>query len=182
MEAVTATRLDALRADLAGVALADDAATLKLKSRDFFWFSPILKPILDDKRADLVALPKTKDDVMRIAAACARYRVPLTVRGGGTGNYGQAVPLAGGVVIDMVGLDRTVAVAPGAGRFEAGARTPRGRPVAPRYRRGRAALGASLSSLDPEAGDDRRFHCRGCGRLRLVYVGADFRSRRHHRG
>ena len=29
-------------------------ATLKLKSRDFYWFSPILKPLLDDKRADLV--------------------------------------------------------------------------------------------------------------------------------
>jgi len=114
--------LAALRADLDGIALAGDAATLKLKSRDFFWFSPILKPMLDDKRADLVVLPKSKDEVMRIAAACARRRVPLTVRGGGTGNYGQAVPLAGGVVIDMGGLDRTVAVTPGAGRFEAGAR------------------------------------------------------------
>jgi FAD/FMN-containing dehydrogenase len=122
VEALTATRLDALRADLAGIPLADDAATLKLKSRDFFWFSPILKPLLDDKRADLVALPRNKDEVIRIAAACARHRVPLTVRGGGTGNYGQAVPLAGGVVVDMAGLDRTVRVRPGAGRFEAGAR------------------------------------------------------------
>ena len=112
----------ALRADLAGITIADDAATLKLKSRDFFWFSPILKPLLDDKRADLVAMPRTKDEVMRIAAACARHRVPLTVRGGGTGNYGQAVPLAGGVVLDMSGLDRVVNVMPGAGRFEAGAR------------------------------------------------------------
>ncbi len=114
--------LTALKADLAGIALADDAATLKLKSRDFFWFSPILKPLLEDKRAELVAMPRTRDEVVRIAAACARYRVPLTVRGGGTGNYGQAVPLAGGVVLDMVGLDRVVSVTAGAGRFEAGAR------------------------------------------------------------
>jgi len=48
--------------------------------------------------------------------------VPLTVRGGGTGNYGQAVPLAGGIVLDVGGLDRIVRVAPGVGRFEAGAR------------------------------------------------------------
>jgi FAD/FMN-containing dehydrogenase len=121
VDAVT-SGLGALRADLAGVALADDPATLRLKSRDFFWFSPILKPMLDDKRADLIAMPKSKDEVVRIAAACARHRVPLTVRGGGTGNYGQAVPLAGGVVLDMAGLDRTVAVTAGAGRFEAGAR------------------------------------------------------------
>ncbi len=122
MDAVAAQRLAGLRADLAGIAVADDAATLKLKSRDFFWFSPILKPLLEDRRADLVAAPRSKDEVKRIAAACARHRVPLTVRGGGTGNYGQAVPLDGGVVLDMTGLDRVVGFAPGAGRFEAGAR------------------------------------------------------------
>ena len=119
---MTATRLDALRAELAGIAVADDAATVKLKSRDFFWFSPILKPLLDDKRADIVVSPRTKDDVIRVAAACARHRVPVTVRGGGTGNYGQAVPLKGGVVLDLTGLDRVLWAKPGAGRFEAGAR------------------------------------------------------------
>ena len=64
MEAV-ATRLDALRADLAGVPLADDAATFRSKCRDVFWFSPILKPILEDKRADLVVSPRIKDEVIR---------------------------------------------------------------------------------------------------------------------
>jgi FAD/FMN-containing dehydrogenase len=122
MDAVAPDRLAGLRADLAGIALADDAATLKLKSRDFFWFSPILKPLLDDKRADLVVLPKTKDEVIRVAAACARHRVPLIVRGGGTGNYGQLVPLEGGVLLDLTGLDRVISVEPGAGRFEAGMR------------------------------------------------------------
>jgi len=122
VETLSESRLGDLRCDLTGIAIADDPATVKLKSRDFFWFSPILKPLLDDKRADLVAMPRNKDEVLRIAAACARHRTPLTVRGGGTGNYGQAVPLAGGVVLDMSGLDRTVRVVPGAGRFEAGAR------------------------------------------------------------
>ncbi len=116
------SRIDALRADLDGIAAAADAATLKLKSRDFFWFSPILKPLLDGKRADLVVMPQSKDEVIRIAAACARHRMPLTVRGGGTGNYGQAVPLEGGLLLDLAGLDRTVWTKPGAGRFEAGAR------------------------------------------------------------
>ncbi len=121
MDALTTDRLAALRAELAGVALADDDATLRLKSRDFFWFSPILKPLLDGKQADIVATPRTKDEVVRIAAASARHRIPLTLRGGGTGNYGQAVPLAGGVLLDLTGLDRVVWTRPGAGRFEAGA-------------------------------------------------------------
>ncbi len=112
----------ALRRDLADVPLLEDPGSLRMRSRDFFWFSPILKETLEDKRAELIALPRDKADVMRVAAACAASRVPLTVRGGGTGNYGQAVPLSGGVVLDLTRLDRVIWQRPAAGRFEAGAR------------------------------------------------------------
>ena len=44
------------------------------------------------------------------------------MRGGGTGNYGQAVPLAGGLVLDMGRIDQVIWQRPGAGRFGAGAR------------------------------------------------------------
>lgn len=93
-----------------------------MRSRDFFWFSPILREALEDKRAEIVAVPRDKPELMRLAAACAKHRLPLTVRGGGTGNYGQAVPLAGGIVIDMTKLDQVIWQRPGAGRFGAGAR------------------------------------------------------------
>ena len=176
MEALTGTRLAALRGELAGMATADDPATLKLKSRDFFWFSPILKPLLDDKRADLVVAPRKKDEVLRVAALCARHRVPLTVRGGGTGNYGQAVPLAGGLLLDLSGLDRVVRVLAWRGSL-------RGRGEAPRHRQGVAAgaLGAPLPPFDPQAGDDRRLHRRRRRRLRLLHLGPERRSRRGHR-
>ena len=111
-----------LRQDLCDIPVLEDPGSLRMRSRDFFWFSPILKETLDDKRADIVVVPRDKADVIRLAAACARNRVPLTVRGGGTGNYGQAVPLAGGVVLDMTKLDQVIWHRPGAGRFGAGAR------------------------------------------------------------
>jgi FAD/FMN-containing dehydrogenase len=111
-----------LRQDLGDIPILEDARSLRMRSRDFFWFSPILKETLEDKRADIVAVPRDKKDVMRIACACAKQRVPLTVRGGGTGNYGQAVPLAGGVVLDMTRIDQVIWHKPGAGRFGAGAR------------------------------------------------------------
>ncbi|MCB1497661.1 MAG: FAD-binding oxidoreductase [Bauldia sp.] len=113
---------DRLRAALDGVPLADDPATLRLKSRDFFWFSPILKPQLDGRQATMVAMPRSCEEVIRVAAEAARLRIPVTLRGGGTGNYGQAVPLEGGLLVDLTGLDRVVWTKPGAGRFEAGAR------------------------------------------------------------
>ena len=57
---------------------------------------------------------------MRIVAACHRHRVPLTVRGGGTGNYGQAMPLRGGIVLDLSELTAIRAIGHGRVRVEAG--------------------------------------------------------------
>ena len=97
-------------AELDGIPVITDPALVRQKSRDFFWYSPILKEQLNDKTADLVVCPRDEQDVVRVAGQCARWGVPLTVRGGGTGNYGQAVPLRGGVVLDMTALDRILSL------------------------------------------------------------------------
>ena len=81
-----------------------DPKTLTIKSRDFYWFSPVLKRVLEGTLGDLVVSPRNEADVMRVAAAAAKHRVPLTIRGGGTGNYGQCMPVQGGIVIDMGAL------------------------------------------------------------------------------
>ncbi|MCA1903470.1 MAG: FAD-binding protein, partial [Cyanobacteria bacterium KgW148] len=66
-------------------------------SQDYYHFSPVLTPILEHKRADIVLKPATEEEVIAIAQACVRENTFLTVRGSGTGNYGQCVPLEGGV-------------------------------------------------------------------------------------
>ena len=91
------------------------------KSRDFYWYSPVLKAKLDDCVADRVVIAKSEADVIGVAHACVRQRIPLTVRGGGTGNYGQAVPVRGGVVLDMTGMGRVLATDGAMVRAEAGA-------------------------------------------------------------
>ncbi|CAO4134089.1 FAD-binding oxidoreductase [Methylorubrum extorquens] len=99
--------LAALKADLSGrVALVEEPARVRKRSRDFFWYSPVLDAELKGLSGDVVAEPANEAEVIAVAASCARHGVPLTVRGGGTGNYGQAVPLHGGVVLDVSGLDR----------------------------------------------------------------------------
>ena len=73
---------------------------LQQLSQDQFSFSPLLSARLHDCRADVVVRARCREDVVFVAAACHRHGVPLTPRGSGTGNYGQCVPLKGGVVLD----------------------------------------------------------------------------------
>ena len=79
--------------------LLDEPAELQRYSRDAFEYSPVLTPRLESCRAELVVRPRTVDAVERLASACAEHQLPLTLRGSGTGNYGQCVPLQGGVVM-----------------------------------------------------------------------------------
>lgn len=118
--------LAALRSDLDGrVALVEEPARVRKRSRDFFWYSPVLNAQLNGLSGDLVAEPASEAEVMAVASSCARHGVPLTVRGGGTGNYGQAVPLQGGVVLDVSGLDRIAWQRDGAVRTGPGLRMNR---------------------------------------------------------
>ena len=121
----TSTRADAIAAvlrDIEGVPLSTDPVAVKRKSRDYFWYSPVLNEQLARKFADVIVTPRDEADVIRVAAACARHRVPLTPRGGGTGNYGQCVPMEGGVVLDMINMTRVIDHSPGVVRVEPGAR------------------------------------------------------------
>jgi FAD binding domain len=70
-------------------------------SRDFYWYSPVLRKQLDGKVGDLVVQPLNTAEILRICQYCQSQNIPLTVRGAGTGNYGQAVPLLRGVVLDL---------------------------------------------------------------------------------
>jgi FAD/FMN-containing dehydrogenase len=118
---VAAEKITALRQLLSGIALNDSPAELDKLSRDYYWYSPILSAQLDGKRGQLAARPVSEQEVVRIAAACARLRVPLTVRGGGTGNYGQSVPLAGGLILDTSALNRIIQIRPGMATVQTGA-------------------------------------------------------------
>lgn len=113
--------LDAFIAELGDVPFETAPNIVLAKSRDFFWYSPILKELLAGCVGDAIVMPRSEADVVTVARLCAKYRLPLTPRGGGTGNYGQAVPLHGGIVLDMTGLnvvqpvvDGTIRVGPGA--------------------------------------------------------------------
>ena len=111
-----------LRALLGAEHLVEGGESLETLSKDFYWYSPVLKRQLDDKRAELVARPGSIEELRQVIAACYRAGAPVVPRGAGTGNYGQCVPLYGGVVIDLARLSKIHSVAGGVVHAEAGAR------------------------------------------------------------
>jgi FAD binding domain len=75
-------------------------------SRDFYWYSPVLRKLLDGKIADIVVHALTVEEIQDVLRYCYANDIPMTARGAGTGNYGQAVPLYGGVVLDLSRMDQ----------------------------------------------------------------------------
>jgi FAD/FMN-containing dehydrogenase len=99
-----------------------DATRVARLSQDFAWFSPVLKRQLADKTAEIAVRPRTEAEIRAVVSACARGAIPITVRGSGTGNYGQAIPLHGGLILDMSGYSAFGWVRGGVGRAQAGIR------------------------------------------------------------
>jgi glycolate oxidase len=60
--------------------------------------------------ADLVALPANTSEVAALARLCSEHRVPLVVRGAGTGYTGGAVPVQGGLVVSMERMNRIIEI------------------------------------------------------------------------
>jgi glycolate oxidase len=59
---------------------------------------------------DLVVLPRTTAEIAQVARLCTEYRIPLVVRGAGTGYTGGAVPTLGGVVLSLERMNRILEV------------------------------------------------------------------------
>lgn len=87
-------------------------AVLDRLSHDFYWYSPILRPQLVDKRGEVAVQPVSVEEILAILRYAGRYEIPVTTRGSGTGNYGQCVPLSGGIVLDLSLMDKLEAITP----------------------------------------------------------------------
>jgi glycolate oxidase len=59
---------------------------------------------------DLVVLPASAAEIAEVARSCTEHRVPLVVRGAGTGYTGGAVPTRGGVVLSLERMNRILEI------------------------------------------------------------------------
>ena len=118
-------QITALADELTGI-LGERGVTTELRGRekasvDGAKMSPILAEQLPLGLADIVAFPTNADQIAEVVAAAVRHGVSVTPRGKGTGNYGQAIPLEGGLVLDMSKARAVVEVGDGYLTAEAGA-------------------------------------------------------------
>ena len=107
--------------------------------RDNSWLSPLLAQHIRELKTttgktlqvDAVVIPNSIEQLKRVIALAVRHNVPMLVRGGGTSNFGQTIPLHGGIIIDIrrltgiidIGNDRiTVAAGTIQGDVDAAAR------------------------------------------------------------
>jgi FAD/FMN-containing dehydrogenase len=87
-------------------------AVLDRLSHDFYWYSPVLRPKLVNKNGDVAVQPVDVDEVLAVLRYAGHFEIPVTVRGAGTGNYGQCVPLEGGIVLDLSLMDKLEEITP----------------------------------------------------------------------
>ena len=117
---MTTIAWQAIADELKGIETISDPNQLTKLSLDYYHFSPILQSQLHDKRGNLVVCPVNEAEVIQVAQLCVRHKIPLTVRGAGTGNYGQCIPLAGGIILDVTKMNQIRWLKPGIACVEPG--------------------------------------------------------------
>ena len=113
--------IDAFRAELGDIPVQDHPRIVQQRSRDHYWYSPVLKAKLDDVTAQIVVSPRNNEEVKTVLRAAFKHDVAITPRGAGTGNYGQAMPLSGGAMLDLMSMDKVLEIKPDRVRAQAGA-------------------------------------------------------------
>jgi len=121
----TPTEIDTLATELRAL-LGERGVTTELRGRekaslDGAWMSPVISAQLPLGLADIVAFPTSAEQIAAVVALAVAHNVSVTPRGKGTGNYGQAIPLRGGLVLDMSKARAVVEVGDGYIVAEAGA-------------------------------------------------------------
>jgi len=67
---------------------------------------PDLMASLFKMEPDLIVRPRNLKEISEILKVANEYKVPVIPRGGATWGYGGAVPILGGIVVDLTGLNK----------------------------------------------------------------------------
>jgi len=93
--------VDELRQIVGKANVLDSAVDLQLYQYDAY---------LEERRPDAVVFVHSTDEVAGVVRACSKYDVPFVPRGGGTNLSGGTIPFNGGVVLEMIRMNRILEV------------------------------------------------------------------------
>ena len=100
-----------LRAAVAAGAVLSDSSDLDRYTADTFWKSLYFQargtPL---GRPALVVVPANEHEVSETVRLANETRTPLVPWGGGSGTQGASVPIAGGIVLDLRGMNRVLEI------------------------------------------------------------------------
>ena len=103
-----------LSAELTGIVGDDraetDPAAIGARLRDNSWLSPVLSGYINAMAGaseggslgvEAIVGPADLDELASCVAAAYRHDSPITMLGAGTSNFGQSIPMRGGIVIEL---------------------------------------------------------------------------------
>jgi alkyldihydroxyacetonephosphate synthase len=103
--------IDELREAVDPGAVSTDPARLDECSADAYWKAISARAAGEPLgRPDVVVSPTSEHEIAAVIRIANDHRMPVVPRGGGSGTQGGAVPVAGGIVLDLGRLDRILAV------------------------------------------------------------------------
>src|SRR6185436_1665389 len=101
----------ALAAVLGADAIRTEDAQLDAYTADTYW--PAISARANGAplgRPDVVAVPRSEEDVAAALRIAGSHGVPVVAWGGGSGTQGGSIAVHGGLVIDLRGLDQIVEI------------------------------------------------------------------------
>jgi len=86
-----------------------EPAEMVAQAADVWWITRfLLASDIELPRPLAIVYPADKEQVIRLVRFCNEHKVALIPRGGGAGDSGGAVPLTGGIVVDMKRMDKVL--------------------------------------------------------------------------
>ncbi len=91
--------------------VSSDASDRLGHSIDYYWIPEMWHDRgRDNPQADFIVHPGSSEQVAKVLRIANHYKIPVTPWGGGSGSQGGALPMHGGILLDMKRMNRVIEI------------------------------------------------------------------------
>src|SRR5690625_3889364 len=107
--------LEMLRSELEDVVGHENVISSEEKRKelsiDQYWLTHMWKEEEQEiPLPDFIVMPTSTEETSKVMSICNNFKVPVTVRGGGSGTQGGASTMFGGILLDITKMDKIIDV------------------------------------------------------------------------